>query len=206
MPVQSTCRFYTEVAETYHLLLVSGFPVREQLVRWADEELAEHIEPDPFLSEISTSSMLHLNDLISLLQRYVGYEKPLASSRAVIGYLADNFAKGFIPLEKVCDSLCRLERQGGLSHEEKYLIAGLDDEYGLTKDGTKGTVEEIVAYIQRFLQMYIGFRLENPESWSGNSDRLEGEVRRLFQIVREERAVFIQHERIVKQKRWWKWW
>lgn len=206
MPAQSTRSFYAEVAETYRLLLVNGFPVREQLVRWADEELSGRSEVNSFLEDLSTSSSMNLNDLISLLQRYVGSEKPLISSRAVIGYLADNFAKGYLPLEKVCDSLCRLERQGGLTHEEKYMIAGLDDEYVLAKDGLKGNVEDIVAYVQRLLKLYSEIRLQYPRNWSGISNRLEDEVRQLFQIVREERSAFIHQERSDKKKRWWKWW
>ncbi len=206
MPAPATRTFYVEVAEAYRLLLVNGFPVREQLVHWADDELSKASEPDSFLADLSTSSSMNLNDLISLLQRFVGYEKPLISSRVVIGYLADNFAKGYLPLEKVCDSLCRLERQGGLTHEEKSMMVGLDDEYELAKDGIKGTVEEVVAYVQRLIQFYSDFRLQHPRTWSGSSDRLEEEVRQLFQTVREERAAFIHQERRDKQKRWWKWW
>ncbi len=206
MPAPSPRTFYVEVAEAYLLLLVNGFPVREQLVHWADNELSKASEPDSFLADLSTSSSMNLNDLISLLQRFVGYEKPLISSRVVIGYLADNFANGYLPLEKVCDSLCRLERQGGLTHEEKYMIAGLDDEYALAKDGLKGNVEDIVAYVQRLLKLYNEIRLQYPRNWSGISNRLEDEVRQLSQIVREERSAFIHQERSNKKKRWWKWW
>ena len=206
MPAPATRTFYVVVAEAYRLLLVNGFPVREQLVHWADDELSKASEPDSFLADLSTSSSMNLNDLISVLQRFVGQEKPLISSRVVIGYLADSFAKGYLPLEKVCDTLCRLERQGGLTHEEKYLIVGLDDEYEVAKVGIKGTVEEIVAYVQRLIQLYSDFRLQHPRTWSGSSDRLEDEVRQLFQTVREERAAFIHQERSDKKKRWWKWW
>ncbi|MFN8155273.1 MAG: hypothetical protein U0Y08_13355 [Bacteroidia bacterium] len=206
MPVPSARTSYVVVAEAYRLLLVNGFPVREQLVHWADLELLNNSEADIFLADLSTSSSMNLNDLISLLQRYVGYEKPLVSSRAVIGYLADNFAKGYLPLEKICDSLCRLERQGGLTHEEKSMIVGLDDEYSLAKDGIRGSVEEVVAYLQRLLEGYRDFRLEEPGSWQLVNSKADAEIRQLFQTVREERSAFIHEERNSRKRPWWRFW
>lgn len=197
---------YVEIAEAYRLLLMNGFPVREQLVQWADKELSQAVNADIFLTEITTSSTLKLNDLISLLQRYVGSEKPLISSRVVIGYLADNFAKGYLPLEKVCDSLCRLERQGSLTHEEKSIIAGLDDELHLAMDGIKGSVDELASYVDRLLLLYREFRLQDPETWADVNTRTENQINKLYQTIRDERSAYIQEERRSQKKQWWKFW
>lgn len=197
---------YVEIAEAYRLLLMNGFPVREQLVQWAEKELSQSVNADIFLSEITTSSSLHLNDLISLLQRYVGNELPLVSSRVLIGYLADNFAKGYLPLEKVCDSLCRLDRQGCLTHEEKSIIAGLDDELQLAGNGIKGSVDELASYVNRLLLLYCEFRLQYPETWADVNTSTEYQIKELYQTIREERSAFIHEERKSQKRQWWKFW
>ncbi|MBK9402448.1 MAG: hypothetical protein IPN36_16885 [Bacteroidetes bacterium] len=120
------------------------------MILWADNELKNSTEQSAWLSELSLSESINVNDLITLLDQKVGYTKPLVSARIVMGNLYRHLEVGSLRIEKVTQVLDWLARHSPLSTEEKYIISGLDDKLQLAKSKTFGDVKDVEMEVRQF--------------------------------------------------------
>ncbi|AMR25899.1 hypothetical protein A0257_01495 [Hymenobacter psoromatis] len=65
-----------DLLEIFRLGLHTGILERRVVVEWADQLVIQEETPDYFLIELSLSGRSNINDLIGLLNKYIGEDKP----------------------------------------------------------------------------------------------------------------------------------
>lgn len=182
--LQADLKTFVDLLEVFRLGLHTGILERQVVVEWADQLAMQEETPDYFLIELSLSSRNNINDLIGLLDEYIGKNKPDVSKRVILGFLLHRYEAGQITLQKAVRAIDWLATHLDYSAEEHSFMAGVDDDYSLADEGIRGTLSEIESFLLRFLSVYQEFHLENRQDWQELNDVATNQVQVLYQQLK----------------------
>jgi hypothetical protein len=120
---------FLELLEVFHIALSNGLLDKKEIIKWADEIIIKNSEPDYFIIELSLCGQKTTNDIISLLNEYIGEEKPQISGRVILGFLYRKYLDKQTTLKTVVGTIYWITWKTELPDEEKSFMYGLDDAY-----------------------------------------------------------------------------
>ena len=192
--------------EVFSIALTNGLLDKNEVIKWADNIITNDNEPDFFIIELSLSGHKNLNDTVSLLNEYIGKEKPQVSGRVILGFLHRQYLAGKITLRKVVGAVNWIVWQADLTDEEKSYMYGLDEEYDFAEEGIYGTVEAVEKETLRFLEIYKEFQIDNYKDWRKIDTTIESKIKVLSDIVKRENEEFSKVQAARTKRKWWKLW
>ncbi len=188
MKVQTTnIRDYIELLEVFHIGLTNGLLDKKEVIKWADNIIQQDEQPDYFVIELSLCGHRSINDIVSLINEFVGEPKPVVSGRVILGFAYRQYIKKLIPLRKVTAAIYWLVWQGELTETEKSFMYGLDEDLDCAESGIYGTVEAVEKETLRFIEIYKDFSIDNFDKWSEVNKTIDEKVKELSVIVNAER-------------------
>jgi hypothetical protein len=193
---------YLELLEVFRIALINGIIDKQEIVKWADEIIQSDSEPDYFIIEVSLSGHKDTNELVYLLNEYIGEKKPSISGRVLLGLLYKQFIIQQINLKKVVTAIYWLVWNGELNEKDKYLLYGLDNDYDLASSNITGSLKEVELNALEVLEMYKDFTIENYGQW----DKINSEVEILVDRYSERQRMEYQKFSMNQDKPWWKLW
>lgn len=208
MTVQTTnIRDYIELLEAFRIGLTNGLLNKEEVIKWADNIIQQDEEPDYFVIELSLCGHKSINDIVSLINEFVGEPKPIVSGRMILGFVYRQYIRKRIPLRKVTAAMYWLNLEDHLTETEKGFMYGLDEDLDCAESGMYGTVEAVEKAAMRFIEIYKDFSIDNFDKWSEINRTIDEKVKELSVIVNAEREEIIkEHQRTTSKKVWWKFW
>jgi hypothetical protein len=193
---------YIELLAVFHIGLTNGIIDKSEIVNWADEIIQKDSEPDYFIIEVSLSGHKNDNELISLLNEYIGENKPAISGRVILGLLYTRLIKDKLPLDKIISVIYRIVRDGELNEKDEGFLYGLDEDYCLAEDGIIGSIEEVKEKTIEILEIYKDLTIENFKNWN----EINIEVNTKVNLLAEKKEIEIQKFFKEQNKSWWKFW
>ena len=112
---------FIELLEVFSIALTNGLLDKNEVIKWADHIITNDNEPDIFIIELSLCGHKNINDIVSLLNEYIGQEKPQVSGRVILGFLYRQFLAGHITLRKVVGSVNWIVWRVDLSTKCQYI-------------------------------------------------------------------------------------
>ena len=170
---------YIELLEVFHICLTNGLLRKEEVIKWADNIIQHEEQLDYIVIELSVCGHKSVNEIISIINEFVGEPKPIVPGRVVLGFLFTQFKAGHISLRKVTAAIYWLVWNGNLTEDEKSFMYGLDDKMDCAERGIYGTVEAVERETLRFIEIYSDFKIGNFDKWSEINKTIEEKVRRL---------------------------
>ncbi|HLP04237.1 MAG TPA: hypothetical protein VK152_02300 [Paludibacter sp.] len=199
-------RDFIELLEVFSIALTNGLLDKEEVIKWADNIITQDEEPDYFIIELSLCGHKSINDIVSLINEYVGQDKPKISGRIFLGLLYRAYLTGHIKLDKVTRAIYWIVWEDRLTEDEKSLIYGIDEDYDCAIDGIYGSVEIVEKEVLRFLEIYKDFQIDNFDDWKEIDITIEPKVIQLSDLVRQENKIIITTQTEQTKKIWWKFW
>lgn len=141
-------------------LLQCGFRVgyfsRQDIERWADEQIERADQPSMDLIELATLRGKHDWDVVSLLSRVSSEIGPGTRTELTIGLIGRLYRADRASLESSVRALFTLVLDGDrqLSVQERGEIYYLDDAYDLAMSGAYGSVKEVKSHFLAFTEPY----------------------------------------------------
>ena len=207
MTVQTTSlKNSIELLEVFHIGLVNGLMDKQEVVKWADDIIQKDEQPDYFVIELSLCGHKSVNEMVSLINEFIGEPKPAVSGRVILGLLYHRYINGQVTLKNVVGSMNWIIWQGQLTEEEKRFMYGLDDRYDLAVDLIYSTVDAIEKEALRFLEIYKGFSIDNFERWGEINNTIEERVKELTLVVSAEQEKITEELKRTRGEEWWKFW
>ena len=197
---------FIELLEVFSIALTNGLVDINEVIKWADNIIINDKEPDFFIIELSLCGHKKTIDIVSLLNEYIGQEKPQISGRVILGFLYRQYLAGYITLKKVVGSINWIVWQADLTDEEKSLMYGLDEDYDCAEEGIYGTIEEVEKETLRFLEIYNEFQIDNYKDWKKIDATIESKIKVLSEIVKRENEEIIKLQAAKTKRKWWKLW
>jgi len=197
---------YIELLEVFRIALTNGLLDKNEIIKWADNIITSNNEPDYFIIELSLCGHKSANDIVSLLNEYIGQCKPQISSRVILGFLYGQYIAGQLALRKVVGSIDWIIWQTDLTEDEKSFMYGLDDNYNCAEEGIYGTVEAVESQTLRFLEIYKDFQIDNFKDWKLIDTTIDDKIKVLLEIVKKENEDFIKNQNKLTKRKWWKIW
>ncbi len=199
-------RDFIELLEVFSIALTKGLLDKEEVIKWADNIITQDDKPDYFIIELSLCGHKSINDIISLINEYVGQDKPKISGRIFLGLLYSAYLTGHVKLDKVTRAIYWIVWEDRLTEDEKSLIYGIDEDYDCAIGGIYGSVEIVEKEVLRFLEIYKDFQINNFDDWKEIDITIEPKVIQLSELVRQENKIIITTQAEPKKKVWWKFW
>jgi len=199
-------RDFIELLEVFSIALTNGLIDKKEVIKWADNIITQDEKPDYFVIELSLCGHKSVNDVISLINEFVGQDKPRISGRVILGFLYKAYLDGQIKLNKVTSSINWIAWETELTDDEKSFMYGVDEEYDCAIEGIYGSVEIVEKEALRFLEIYKDFQIDNFEDWKRIDITIEPKVNQLSELVRQEDEIFIKTQAEQRKKKWWKFW
>jgi hypothetical protein len=197
---------FIELLEVFSIALTNGLMDKNDVIKWADNIIINDNEPDFFIIELSLCGHKNLNDIISLLNEFIGPEKPQVSSRVILGFVHRQYLVGKITLRKVVGVVDSIVWKTDLTDEEKSFMYGLDDNYNCAEEGIYGSVEVVEKETIRFLEIYKEFQIDNYNEWRRIDSTIEGKIKVLSDIVKRENEEFKKDLDARTKRKWWELW
>ncbi len=197
---------FIELLEVFSIGLTNGLLDKDEVIKWADSIITNDNEPDFFIIELSLCGHKSLNDVVSLLNEYIGQEKPQISGRVILGFMYRQYLTGKITLRKVVGAVNWIVWQANLSDEEKGFMYGLDEDYDCAEEGIYGAVEAVEKETLRFLEIYKGFQIDNFKDWKFIDVTIDDKIKVLSEIVKKENDEFLKNQNATTKRKWWKLW
>lgn len=197
---------FIELLEVFSIALTNGLLDKNEVIKWADNIIVNDNEPDFFIIELSLCGHKSLNDIVSLLNEFIGQEKTPVSGRVILGFMHRQYLAGKITLRKVVGAVNWIVWQADLTDEEKSFMYGLDEDYDCAEEGIYGAVEAVEKETLRFLEIYKDFQIDNFKDWKFLDSKIDKKIKVLSEIVKKENDEFIQNQNRVTQRKWWKIW
>lgn len=188
------------ILQILHLVragLVSGLLSKEGVIDWADNIITSDGKPDIFFIDLALSSSKSVNDVIHHFNEYLNFEASAISGRPLLGLLYKQLSNKELTLEQTVRRLYRLKFEVIFSEKEESYIYSIDDSFDCAKHNIHGTFEDVYAELEKFLDFYKGYSIDNYEQWQ--------EMDLAVEIKLDE----VQQEQEIKEelmKPWWKIW
>lgn len=133
-------------AEVRRQELSLGLISVSEVVQWADAMLAEMVEYDDDLVNVSLAGDFCPQDVVGLLRRLTVGADEFEAMRSVLGTLHGFLLKDDSQARAFTNALEGFWIDHGFElPEDLRFIAGLDDDFGLAEDGIYGTRDETLA-------------------------------------------------------------
>lgn len=199
-------RNYIELLEVFHIGLTNGLLDKGEVIRWADNIIKQDEQPDYFVIELSLCGHKSINDIVSLINEFVGEPKPIVSGRVILGFAYRQYSKKAISLRKVTTAIYWLVWQREFTEAEKSFMYGLDEDLDCAESGIYGTVEAVEMETLRFIEIYKDFSIDNFDKWGEINNVIDEKVKELSKIVIAEGEQIMNEQRTTPRKHWWKFW
>lgn len=170
-----------ELLEVFRIGLTNKVLDTQCVIDWADAIIGHDAAPDYFVIELALCGSRNSNDMISLLNEYIGKLKPRVAGRAMLGVLYHEYIAGKIDLYRVVRTLDWLATNDQLNEEECRMLCAVDDFYSMAVDGVYGLVATVADYVLCLLVFFLDFRLENVAQWDGINATLSKKMQSLYQ-------------------------
>lgn len=203
---QTNAKDFIELLEVFSIALVNGLLDKSEIVKWADKIITSNSEPDYFIIELSLSGHKNTNEVVSLINEFVGQEKPQVSSRAILGFLYRGYSAGLIPLKKVVVTFNWIVWEADLTEKEKSFIYELNENYDCAQEGIYGTIVAVEKETLRLLEIYKDFQIDNYNSWTEINATIGDKIDLLLETVRQEQIALTNVKRKHAKPRWWRLW
>lgn len=197
---------YIELLKVFSAGLMNGILNKNEVIQWADSIITQDEEPDDFVIELSLCGHKSLNEMVAVLNEFIGQVKPQISGRVVLGCLYRQYLSGKITLRKVVETIDWMVWQTNLSDEEKSFMYGLEDDYHCAEEGIYGTLEEVEKKTLRFLEIYKDFQIDHFNEWALIDAGIDDKIKVLSAIVDKENEDLLKNQRAMTKRKWWKWW
>ncbi|MBO2007454.1 hypothetical protein [Hymenobacter negativus] len=178
--LQTNPKDFVALLEVFSIGLTNKIVSTRQVIDWADAIIQQDAEPDDFIIELAMSGSQSINDLISLINVYVGDAIPSVAGRATLGLLYHEYIAGKIDLYRVVRTIDWLVRHRDFTAEEHGFMCGVDDEYAMAAEGIYGSVAGVADYVLRFLNFYQAFHLANMKEWDEINESVPGKMLALY--------------------------
>jgi hypothetical protein len=164
---------FIELLDVFVIALTNNLIDKFEIIKWTDQIVISDEEPDEFIIELSLYGDKNINDFITLINEFIGLDKPILSGRVILALLYHKYKSGQIDLGKITFSIDWLVVHSKLSETEKGFLYGLDDEYLLAKSKIAGVLIEIEKWTLDFLAIYSDFTMDNFEEWKEINKQVE---------------------------------
>lgn len=168
---------FIELLGVFGIALTNNLLDKNEVIKWADDIITNDSEPDYFIIELSLCGHKNLNDIVSLLNTYIGEEKPQISYRVILGFLYRQYVARQITLKKVLSTVDWIVWKANLTNEEKSFMYGLDEEFYCAEEGIYGTVKDIEDKTLRFLEIYKDFEINSYKKWNTIDATIENKIK-----------------------------
>jgi hypothetical protein len=187
MPImqQTNPKDFIELLEVFRIGITIKAVDTQTVINWADAVIEHDAAPDYFVIELSMCGSRGRNELISLLNQYIGEHKPEVAGRVLLGVLYHRYTTAEIDLYRVVRAIDWLVMNREFTTEEYGFMCGVDDEYAMAVEGVYGSVEDVASYVLRFLTFYQAFHLENMAAWGGLNESIPMQVQELYNQLRK---------------------
>uniref|UniRef100_UPI00260FE01A hypothetical protein n=1 Tax=uncultured Mucilaginibacter sp. TaxID=797541 RepID=UPI00260FE01A len=183
---------FIELLEVFSIALTNGLLDKSEVVKWADRIITSDSEPEYFIIELSLCGHKTLNDIVSLINEFIGKNKPQVSGRVILGFLYKQYLARKITLRKVVSTINWIVWQADLTDEEKSFMYGLDEDFECAEDGIYGTVEAVEKETICFLETYKDFQIDNYNDWKKIDETINNKIALLLETIRQEQAELIK--------------
>ena len=156
------------ILQILHLVragLVSGLLSKEEVIDWADNIITRDEKPDIFFIDLALSSSKSVNDVIYYFNDYLNFETPAIPGRLLLGLLYKQFSNKKLSFEQTVQRLFRLKSEAVFTDKEEGYIYNIDDSFDCAKHNIHGTLEDVYAKLEKFLNYYKGYSIDNYEQW-----------------------------------------
>ncbi len=192
---------HLELLEFFSIALSNGLIEIKEVIKWADDIIKKDTEPDYFFIELSLSASKKINDVTSLINNFIGEEKPPVSSRAILGLMFHQYSNKKIPISKVLSTISWLCWNSDLTEDEKRHMWGVEEDYDLADSKIYGTVENVIKKVERFLDTYRDFRIDNFSDWPELTKSIGKKLEELNELILVEEQ---EYAKTMVKKKWWK--
>jgi hypothetical protein len=132
-----------------------GYITKQDIERWADEQIAAFDCPDVALLDLSMIRDTHPIDVTKLLETL---GKPVSPARSVsiqIGFIGLCYLENKASLLSAIRGLYALVDANGISDQQRGKIYWLDDAYDLAVTGYHASIAEVDADVREFIAPYV---------------------------------------------------
>ncbi len=200
-------RNYIELLEVFRIGLINGLVDKDEIIKWADSIIQQDEQPDSFIIELSLCCSMNINDVVSIINEFIGESKPVISGRVILGLAYRLYNEKRIVLRKVTSTIDWLTWHGEPTEKEKSLMYGLDEELNCAESGIYGTIEGVEEEVLLFLEIYKDFSIDNFSKWSEINKTIDQKAEDLVIRINAERdEMTAEYERQQAKKNWWKFW
>jgi|ERR1035437_3475710 hypothetical protein len=197
---------YLELLEVFSIALLNGILDKSEVIKWADEIIINDDEPDYFIIELSLCCHKSIYDIVSIINEYIGIDKPIVSGRVVLGLIYRRYLTGQITLRKVASTINWIAWETDLAYDEKSLMYGFDEYIDLAEEGLYGTVEGVEKEVLRFIEIYKDFQLSNYSEWKMINETIGNKIVQLIETIKHEQDMLVLNQTKQKKKKWWNFW
>jgi hypothetical protein len=197
-----------DILPVLHLVrsgLASGLLNKEQVVYWADKIITRDEKPDIFFIDLALSSSKSKNDVIHYISDYLNFEDPVIQGRPLLGLLYKQYTTRQINLEQAVSKLFRLKFEAVFTEREESYIYSLENDYDCAANNIYGTLEDVEVELNKFLNFYKEYSIDNFENWEKLDLTLENEIDKDIEWQQEQDRLN-QSATIIEEKPWWKFW
>lgn len=147
-----------ESAESEADVLRSGFKLgyysKDDVARWADQQIAAVNEPSLELISLSMNKRVDPHDLINYLG-LIGKADDQQQVATEIGFIGLLYTSHRITTEKAIQAIWTLVHEQGITFDQQSCIYCLEDGFSLARDGTYGSMNDVELELCAFLSIHV---------------------------------------------------
>lgn len=104
----------SDLYRIFSLGLATNVIAQNEIVTWAEGVILKEEAPDSFVVELSLVGSRDKNDVITLLNDFIGPEMTPIAGRVVLGLIYGRYVDGKLSLKNAINAIDRLIRTAGL--------------------------------------------------------------------------------------------
>ena len=167
---------YTELLDVFRIGLIQGIIDKQEISKWADVIIQSDAEPDYAMIEISLAASRNNNEILELLNAYIGERIIILAGRVVLGILYRKLVQQQTDLKQIVTGIWQLIKEDKLYNRDTRLFYRIDERYDLAAAGISGSIQDVTQYTLKMLELYNGFTLENASEWEMISRQVDSLV------------------------------
>ncbi len=152
-----------------HYGLITGLFSQQEVIAWADREIAAQAMPELFFIELSMTDGRPLQDTLFVLADFLNFDDASCPVRALFGLLYIAHQSGQYTLQQIVHCLWQLRGCPSITEAELNFIYWLDDAIDLAPYYPVDTATAC----ERFLALYQDFILARHASWDDLNERID---------------------------------
>lgn len=145
-----------EEAEYLRLALAMGLVTPDEVVAWADRQIAALDEPPIQVIDVSLAGSRPAIEIIGLLAAVPGSGDLVAAAHRSLGLFLRRFRAGGISLEQAADMLWAYSNWASVPEDERLWASNFTDVVNCLNLGYYGTPESVRSEVEEFLSRHSG--------------------------------------------------